>query len=51
MDVDVYAAGMFENTDQFASTIASVEGYWVGGAVTWRFGRGACERLPIPDRW
>lgn len=51
VDFDVFAGGMFENTDQFASTIASVESYWVGSAITWRFGRGACERLPVPDRW
>jgi hypothetical protein len=29
---------MFENSDQFASTIASVESYWVGSYLTWHFG-------------
>jgi long-chain fatty acid transport protein len=51
MDMDLFAGGMFANTEQFASTIASVESYWVGTGITWRFGRGACERLPVPDEW
>lgn len=40
MDMDLLAGGMFEATDQFASTIASVESYWVGSYFTWRFGTG-----------
>jgi hypothetical protein len=32
---------MFEESDQFASTIASVESYWLGSYLTWRFGAGA----------
>ncbi len=51
IDFDFFAGGMFENTDQFASTIARVESYWLGFGLTWRFGRGACERLPVPDEW
>lgn len=51
IDIDTFAGGMFENTDQFAATIASVESYWIGAGLTWRFGRGACERLPAPDQW
>lgn len=46
LDFDVFAGGMFRETDWFATTIASVEGYWVGGGITWRFGRGACEYGP-----
>jgi long-chain fatty acid transport protein len=38
VDMDFLAGGMFEATDQFASTIASVESYWVGSYFTWRFG-------------
>ena len=38
MDMDLLAGGMFEGSDQFASTIASVESYWVGSYFTWRFG-------------
>jgi long-chain fatty acid transport protein len=43
LDFDLFAGGMFKNTQQFASTIASIEGYWLGMGVTWRFGRGAAE--------
>jgi long-chain fatty acid transport protein len=46
VDFDVYGGGMFQETDQFATTIATVESYWVGAGVTWRFGRGACEYGP-----
>ncbi|MEX2172583.1 MAG: porin [Pirellulales bacterium] len=40
IDLDMLAGGMFDETDQFASTIASVESYWVGSYITWRFGCG-----------
>lgn len=46
VDADLFAGGMFENTDQFAGTTAIVESYWVGSALTWRFGRGNCEKGP-----
>jgi long-chain fatty acid transport protein len=42
IDMDSLAGGMFETEEQFASTIASVESYWVGSYFTWRFG-GAKE--------
>jgi long-chain fatty acid transport protein len=38
MDMDLFVGGTFEDSDEFASTIASVEGYWLGYALTWRFG-------------
>ncbi len=38
VDMDLLAGGMFEASDQFAGTIASVESYWVGTYFTWRFG-------------
>jgi long-chain fatty acid transport protein len=41
VDMDMLVGGMFKETDQFASTIASVESYWVGTYLTWRF--GACD--------
>ncbi|MEQ8786573.1 MAG: hypothetical protein RIC55_09755 [Pirellulaceae bacterium] len=46
LDLDVFGGGMFQETDQFASTFATVESYWVGAGITWRFGRGACEYGP-----
>ncbi|MHB8903453.1 MAG: OmpP1/FadL family transporter, partial [Thermoguttaceae bacterium] len=51
VDFDLFAGGMFEGTDQFADTIASVESYWLGAGLTWRFGRGACEPLPVAEHW
>jgi long-chain fatty acid transport protein len=38
VDSDFLAGGMFKETEQFATTIASVESYWVGTYLTWRFG-------------
>jgi long-chain fatty acid transport protein len=43
VDMDLLAGGMFRGTDQFASTIASVESYWVGSYLTWRFGGDAAK--------
>ena len=44
IDFNLLAGGMFESYDQFGPmTSASVESYWVGAGMTWRFGRGACE--------
>jgi hypothetical protein len=51
MDFDFYAGGMFENSDRFATTFASVESYWLGAALTWRFGRGSDRCLHIPNDW
>lgn len=38
IDMDMLAGGMFEDEQQFATTIASVESYWIGSYLTWRFG-------------
>jgi long-chain fatty acid transport protein len=43
VDLDLFAGGMFENSQTFGVTTATVSSYWVGAGVTWRFGRGACE--------
>jgi long-chain fatty acid transport protein len=51
LDFDLFAGGMFKNTDRFAGTIASVESYWVGAGITWRFCRGASECLHIANQW
>lgn len=41
IDMDLLAGGMFQQSDQFANTIASVESYWVGAYFTWHFGADA----------
>ena len=51
LDMDLMAGGMFEAEDQFAGTIASVESYWIGTGITWRFGRGSCEPLAVANEW
>ena len=52
VDFDMMAGGMFRDNQQlgnFAST--SIESYWIGLGLTWRFGRGACGPVSAPDRW
>ncbi len=51
VDIDLFAGGMFDAEEQLGATAISAASYWVGLGTTWRFGRGACERLPIPNRW
>jgi long-chain fatty acid transport protein len=43
IDWDFYAGGMFEDSQTFGVTTATVKSYWVGTGLTWRFGRGDCE--------
>lgn len=52
IDLDMMAGGMFRDTEQLGNfTATSIESYWIGLGLTWRFGRGACERLPVADHW
>jgi long-chain fatty acid transport protein len=52
IDLDLMAGGMFNDQEQLGDfTTTSIESYWIGLGLTWRFGRGACERLPAPDSW
>jgi long-chain fatty acid transport protein len=52
IDMDLMAGGMFRDSEQLGNfTTTSIESYWIGVGMTWRFGRGACERLPAPDSW
>ncbi len=43
VDLDLFAGGMFEESQTFGVTTATVESYWVGTGITWRFGRGGCS--------
>ncbi len=52
VDLDLMAGGMFRDTQQLSRfTTTSIESYWIGVGLTWRFGRGACEDLAVPDDW
>lgn len=53
IDLDVMAGGMFKDDEQLGDfTTTSIESYWLGFGLTWRFGRGSCCRHPpVPDHW
>lgn len=52
IDMDLMAGGMLRDTEQLGDfTTTSIESYWIGLGLTWRFGRGACESLPAPNSW
>jgi long-chain fatty acid transport protein len=52
IDLDLMAGGMFRDTQQLGEfTTTSIESYWVGAGITWRFGRGACCGTSAPDAW
>jgi long-chain fatty acid transport protein len=52
IDSDFHVGGMFHDTAQLGSfATTSIESYWIGLGLTWRFGRGACEPLPAPNSW
>jgi long-chain fatty acid transport protein len=52
LDMDLMAGGMFRDEEQLGDfTTTSIESYWIGLGITWRFGRGSCCTLPAPDSW
>jgi hypothetical protein len=52
VDLDLFGGGMPRASENFGPfTSANLETYWAGFGMTWRFGRGACCRLPVPDDW
>ncbi len=52
IDLDMMAGGMFKDTEQLGDfTTTSIESYWIGFGLTWRFGRGAVIDLPAPNQW
>lgn len=51
VDFDLFAGGMFYDSQRFGASGASLESYWVGAGLTWRFGRGSCGGTSAPDRW
>jgi long-chain fatty acid transport protein len=52
IDMDVMAGGMFRDRQQLGPfTATSIESYWVGFGLTWRFGRGHCDPSIAPARW
>ena len=52
IDLDVMAGGMFRDSEQLGNfTSTSIASYWLGGGMTWRFGRGSCDRRNTPNQW
>jgi long-chain fatty acid transport protein len=52
VDFDMMGGGMFYDSEQLGQfTTSSIESYWLGFGLTWRFRRGSCERLCVPDTW
>lgn len=52
IDMDIMAGGMFRSSEQLGDfTSTSIASYWIGAGLTWRFGRGSCDRLNIPNQW
>jgi long-chain fatty acid transport protein len=52
IDMDLMAGGMFRDSEQLGSfTTTSIQSYWLGVGLTWRFGRGACCDTSTPDSW
>ena len=52
IDLDLMAGGMFKDTEPLGdSTTTSIESYWIGLGMTWRFGRGACGGTSAPNSW
>ncbi len=52
LDMDMMVGGMFRDSEQLGDfTTTSIESYWIGTGLTWRFGRGACCGKSIPNSW
>jgi long-chain fatty acid transport protein len=50
LDMDMMAGGMFKDTEQLGNfTTTSIESYWIGVGLTWRFGCGATCGTSSPD--
>jgi long-chain fatty acid transport protein len=46
IDFDLFFGAMFEDSQRFGASAASIESYWLGAGLTWRFGRGSgCDEV------
>lgn len=52
VDMDMMAGGMFKDSQQLGDfTTTSIESYWLGAGLTWRFGRGSSLPNIAPNSW
>jgi long-chain fatty acid transport protein len=50
IDMDMMGGGMFFDSEQLGQfTQSSLESYWLAFGLTWRFRRGSCDRVCVPD--
>lgn len=47
-DLDMMAGGMLEASQSFGNTTASLESYWIGFGLTWRFGNCQADACCVP---
>jgi len=43
VDMSFFAGGMFEESQRFGLSTATVESYWIGTGLTWHFGCNSCR--------
>ncbi len=43
LDLDLFAGGMFRRRRTFGETTASIQSYWIGAGLTWRFRQRCCS--------
>jgi len=51
VDFDLFAGGMFYDSQRFGASASTLESYWIGAGLTWRFGRGSYHGTAAPDSW
>jgi long-chain fatty acid transport protein len=44
VDMNFFVGGMFEESQTFGLSTATVKSYWIGSGLTWHFGCGNCEK-------
>lgn len=50
VDLDMYVGTMLDASEQYGETSVNVSSYFLGGGLTWRFGRGSGCHL-APNEW
>ncbi len=43
VEMSLFAGGMFEESQSFGRSTATVKSYWVGTGLTWHFGCDSCR--------
>ncbi len=52
IDLDVMGGGMFYDEQEHGNfTTTSIESYWLGFGLTWRYNQNACSDTSVPNSW